>query len=698
MAGVLVLALTINVFAQNALHFTGVNATPENAIQLHWASKTNEVYEIDEANALIDTNTGRITWNKLYDDYPSQGTNTFWLDTGDYFSSSPPILRPKDSPMRFYRVVMTGTNTSGNNPTVAITFPANGAVLSSNATITVSASSSQVLVDTILYVDGQEMPESDDGSNFVINTCEWLNGPHTLFAVAKSQSKLEGLPNDSTVTYGRTASAYVNVAFSNLISGVSFSQPFFEPSLGQTQEVTANFAANCNWTLQIENVKSNIVRTVTGSGTSLKFDWDGTGDGEVGIPDGIYYYLISAQTNGALSQISEGGSGGSSGGSPPLPSFAVSSAASLDVSELWAMPIAGSGGAVPLAIYPPGFDTNNLTIFEASPLQMQALNRLAFVAAPNGTTKAGSGMSADDTSPAYSGPSGQAARFPYRPPINPVKNVLGTFGIAYEQYLPNGFSTAAPVTGWPYPLPTHVALDGYPVGTIFYLAPLREFKAVATRFSWALQSGDWKPAFIKANEQFSITDIEKSSLGGGSIFNNANIGMLMGHGSYATTVEDDNVKYTYFWVADSKHGVQYLRLSDFDFGGSNPTNGLKWMTIYACSMLNPTCYNSMNSNFKLPVNDNLHLLMGCSTMAYTSTKMGKLYGKYLAGSYFTPAQSVPNAWIDAGTNAFKNFSVTNAINFRVVGWPACFNDTLASPNAPDTGDGIMYNDVRVYSP
>lgn len=678
----LLLASAICTFAQNTLQFTGVNATPEKTIQLHWASNTNEVYEIDEADALVDTNTGSTTWNKLYDDYPAQGTNTFWLDDGDYANSSPPIVRPIDSPMRFYRVVMTGTNTSGDNPTVAITSPTSGTVLSGYATITVSASSDQVLVDTLLYVDGQEMPESDDGSNFVINTCEWLNGSHTLFAVAKSQSKLEGLPNDSSVTYGRTASAYVNVTFSNLISGVSFSQPFFQPSLGQTQIVAANFGANSDWTLQIEDVNSNVVRTVTGSGTSLTFNWDGTGDGGTSIPDGVYYYLISAQTNGFAPQslVEESG---------PV-SLSSTSLSGPQPTELFAVPTDGSGDPVPLAMYPQGFDTNGLTIFSASQAEIDSLY----------PADAESDVAVEDinVSPAYSGPSGQASRFPMRPPIMPTKNALGSFGICYEQYLPNGFTTAAPLTGWPYPLQTHVAIDGYPVGTIFYLAPLHTFKTVATRFSWALQNGDWKPSFIKANEQFSVTDIEKSSLGGSNLFNNASIGMLMGHGSYATTSEDDNVKYTYFWVADSTHGVKYLRLADFDFGGSDPTNGLKWMTIYACSMLNPTCYNSMDSNSKLPVNDNLHLLMGCSTVAYTSPKLGKLYGKYLAGSFFTPQQTVPNAWIDSGTNAYKNFNVTNAINFRIVGWPDCFNDTLTSPNYPDPNDGLMFNDVRVYTP
>jgi|SRR5665213_2463989 len=155
--------------SQNTLQFTSVNATPEKAIQLHWTSKTNEIYEIDYANALATNADGSTAWFPLIDDYPAhQGSNTFWLDTGNY-NLSPIIPPPKDAPMRFYRVVLTGTNTSGDNPSVAITYPTNGAVLSGDVTVTVSASSDQVLATVDLYVDGQKMWSSDDNSNFVIN-------------------------------------------------------------------------------------------------------------------------------------------------------------------------------------------------------------------------------------------------------------------------------------------------------------------------------------------------------------------------------------------------------------------------------------------------------------------------------------------------------------------------------------------------
>jgi hypothetical protein len=283
--------------AQNVLQFTSVNATPENSIQLHWASNTNEVYEIDYADSLIDTNTGSITWVKLYDDYPSHGTNTWITDAGNY-DTTPEITHPKNSPMRFYRVILTQDNDSSSNPNVAIVAPTNGATLFDTVTIQVSASSPEILSEVKLYIDGEEQNPSDDNSNFVINTCEYLNGAHTLFATAVSQSGLEGAANGGVISYGRTVSSYVNVTFNNLISEIGFSEPVFEPALGQTQQVTATFSANCDWTLNILDVNSNTVLTATGSGISMNYDWNGTGTGETNIPDGVYNYQITAQPNG----------------------------------------------------------------------------------------------------------------------------------------------------------------------------------------------------------------------------------------------------------------------------------------------------------------------------------------------------------------------------------------------------------------
>jgi Family of unknown function (DUF6345)/Bacterial Ig domain/FlgD Ig-like domain len=591
--------------------------------------------------------------------------------------------------MRFYRVVMTGTNT-GPNPTITITSPTNGATVSSNLTVTISASSDQLLVQTILYVDGQEMPPSDDGSNFVINTCEWWNGQHTLFAVAKSQSAFEGNPHDPQPTYGRTTSSYVNVTFNNLISEIAFSQPFFEPSLGQTQQVTANFAANCDWTLQIQDVNSNVVRTATGSGNSMEFDWDGMGDGETNIPDGVYHYVISAETNGEADEIVGGGSGGSGGGSPPSPDFAFA-----NTSELWTLSSEGDD-AVPLILYPPGFDTNDLTIFSATPSEISAA-RAPVSRASFSSMDRGGGFSPDGSGSLSS--SSQSATAPVRPPPKPVKGAVGTIDIAYEQYLPQGFDTThGPPTGWPYPVqPQYVAIDGTNATSGLYFDRIITAKTIGDNFSQAMKG--WKTVFDKGNDDVTYTDLKKTSLGGNSIFNNVNFGVLLGHGSYSTTAEDDNIKYSYFWLWNSHNdGIPNtavpMRFSDFDFGGSDPTNGLRWMTVIACNLLNQSDFNSMKNNSKLPINGNLHLLNGVAgAFPGFNDAIGTYYATNLLGG-----ATIRQAWVNAGITAYSKFNLGNVgtITFVTEGWPDCMDDQLLLYSSPDSGDTVQYQFAPVY--
>jgi len=438
---------------QTNLQFTAVAATDEKAIRLTWASTNGEVYEIDEADALIDTNTGSTIWKKLYDNYPSQGTNTFWLDTGNY-NIAPQILHPKNMPMRFYRILDLGADTTSDEPTVSITSPTNGSAVTGELTINVVASTDQpVLSGTKLYVDGQEMQMADSRTNYSdsstnyevdtysINTCEWGNGTHTLFATVECASGYGDAINASPVLLGHAVSVFVPITINNLVTRISFSQPFFDPSVGQTQQVSAVFAANANWTLNIVDAVSNVVLTTTGSGTSMQYNWDGTGTGGTNLPTGIYYYLISAQTNGLAPQslISEN-----------LSSASMSSPG-LQPMELFAVPTDGSGAPVPLAIYPQGFDINNLTIFSATQAEIDSLyseDSEPEVALNSGVSLATDSGGGDAASPNGSpAPSPQPAPpSPQRPPNGPAKGVTGIFGVAYQEYK-GGISLASPLNG-----------------------------------------------------------------------------------------------------------------------------------------------------------------------------------------------------------------------------------------------------------
>jgi hypothetical protein len=711
MAGALVLVLTTNVFAQTNLQFTGVSATDEGAIRLSWASTNHEIYAVQCADALIDTNTGSITWQTLYDNYPSQGTNTFWLDTGNYFFV-PPILHPKKMPMRFYRIVDEGADTTSDEPSVSITSPTNDTVVSGELTITVATSTDQATLSTKLYVDGQEMPMAVTSTNYAngstnyevdtytINTCEWGNGTHTLFASAECFSTPEGVNNGSQSLVGHAVSAFVPVTFNNLVTRISFSQPSFDPSSGQTQQVSAVFAANSDWTLNIVNIFSNIVRTATGSGTSMQFNWDGNGNGGTNLPAGVYYYYISAQTNGQAYQNegNDGDSGGGSGG-PPSPSFAsASTGGTANSAELFAIPADGSGAAVPFAIYPPGFDTNNLIIFEGSmadilPQRIPLSRTASFNAIDSGIGFA----SAEASSSGSTAASSQSAPpSPQRPPNNPIRGFVGTVGIAYQRYLSwtnvTGYAPTAPLNGV---LSQHVQLQNVGGNNPIYYHSMSSYQSEANNFIAATKQYGLNVTLNKVDDQLNINDLR----GSGTPFNNVNLGVLMLHGTYGTRLDyTAGICYQMYFPIGSGGGAQYLRMSEMNLGGAG-TNGLKWMAIMACFSLYHTDWQSMQSRGTYPYNGNLHLLLGCDTTEYSNPNLLAYWVKYMAfgtSTNYAP-MTIRSAWYQAATDAYfrshENYAISPLI-FAVAGNSACSEDMLQTNYSPS---GVwFYERTQVY--
>jgi len=649
-------------FCQTNLQFTTVTQTAEQAIQLSWASTNGEVYGVQYANALAGNPDGSTAWQTLYDNYPSQGTNTFVGDFGN-FDVQPAIPHPKNSPMRFYQIVDEGADTAAA-PFVTIASPASGGVLSGQITVLVVSTSSLPVLSTTLYVDGQQMNESDDGSNYVINTCEWLNGPHTLFAVATARSGMSGPSGSYPIYTGHAVSSYIPVTFSNLISEVAFSQPFFEPSLGETQEVTASFAASCDWTLQIQDQNSNVVRNASGSGTSVTFDWDGTGDGETNIADGVYYYVVSALTNS-----------GSFFGSSMVSRAGLSSASVVDDAlQWWATPSDGSGAAIPLALFP-FIDTNNFVIFQASrsdvqPQRIQSQRISSFGA-----------MSADSSdSSSYGGPSAQATTAPTRPVTAPVKNAAGTYGVAFFSWS-SSQTVAIPKNGITYPLPGVCHLDGYTSSGII-TGPIPEAPAFELNFVRTMSKNGWKIMYERDDSILHANDMRRSDkgYGGGELFTTANIGLFLDHGDYGTDPDyspgSSGSKQTYFRCSSDSGDNGWLRMCQIGFGGN-----LKWMGILACNSLNT--YSSMVNAGAIPLKTT-HMVCGASTIVAVGEDLGALWAKKMFGGVFSSPETVVNAWFDAGRTQYSygaNLSGSTYI-FRVAGYPECMNDTLKNNTAP----------------
>ncbi|HVU06954.1 MAG TPA: DUF6345 domain-containing protein [Verrucomicrobiae bacterium] len=658
-------AFTGQVFSQTNLQFTAVKATDEGAIQLYWSSQSNHLYEIDEADSLNpDTNTGTITWHQLYDQLPSQGTNTFYGDFGNYLVM-PNILHPKNVPMRFYRIVDLGADDLTNDePTISIVSPTNGFVATGNLTITVSPNTDQTgPVTTKLYVDGQEMWPSEDGSNYVINTCEWGNGTHVLFATVECLSSPEGPLGTSAALAGHGVSAFVPVAFSNLVTRISFSQPFFEPSLGQTQQVSAVFAANSDWTLQIKNNNGNVVRTVTGSGTNMVFNWDGNGEGGTNLPAGVYHYYVSAQTNGLAPQNLLGGSS----------SLAIASRN--NVTELWATPVNG-GDAAPLKISPPEFDTNNLIIFPASDSEMEN----ALFSSEDSFEI--SGFSPDDaiTPPSQNGPPA-----PLRPPTTPMDNPIGTFGVAFQNYAANGLAGYRPQLplGSQGPNIGQITMETYTAGNMPPFTPLHNATSAAN-FAFEMFKGSWHQGFYYANDQLTIGALRSS--GSGNPFNQVDIGLLALHGTYGASMDFDasGCKQMYFPIT-SGTSSQYIRMSEMNFGGSAPGVGLKWMALLACSSLHQVNWQSMQDQNIKPYNSNLHMILGADTEFELDENISQFWADYMLGdpnAKPTPRLPMPirEAWYQAASDAYhfptNQFHIISPMKFATVYDNNCVGDYL----------------------
>lgn len=678
------LLLGISAYAQP--QFTLIKATKEGAIQLHWQSKSNTLYRIDYANELVDVNNGVMEWKTLYTHYPSHGTNTFIADGGNY-DFSPEVPHPKFSPMRFYRLYSLGTN-DGVNPTISILSPTNGAVLSGEVLVTVDAGSSENLTEVQLFVDGEEVWPSDNDTNFVINTCEWDNGPHVLFAVAKSASGFVGLPYGPSITRGSAVSAYVNVTFDNLITRWDFSRPFFAPENAETQTVTAVFAANVNWNLEIQDKSSNAVRTATGSGTSMSWDFDGRDQNGQLLTPSLYWYVLTAHTNGqAFFNGSSGGSGGS-GGPPVLNSFSSFERLFEDwypTSPQEAMLAGLTSYFLPSPPHPPvridGKWFNWEEVFGPQALrevQISLQTQEKFLAALEsfGSVELGPSGAA-----AASSTASQNTKGPQRKPKQRHIGVKGNFGILYQDY-PDG-PNCPPPRKLLFPRP-YVKLDGQPQGTLLNLSPLPDASDFANAFITGMRNTGYTNKFSKGGGQWSASDLT----GNNALINSVNFAIVSAHGSYAEDAENpDGILHTYIWLADGS----YARLGDMRLGAG--PNALRWATFYTCNTLrseNIASYNN-HSMLNLIMDDNLHLLLGAQTIISGNPNTAKYYAENLKNE-----MTIPNAWYEALRRAIQIApNKPNGIRTaRVLGHQPCFTDKLMDWSYPD--QGISSQSVQVY--
>jgi hypothetical protein len=659
------------------LKFTSIRATDERAIQLRWQSESNAVYRVDYAPQL----SGAIVWNPLVDLFPSQGTNTTFLDTGQYWTE-PLLPHPKDDTQRFYRVVKVGTNTL-SPPIVTITNLASGTNLSGEVAIGVHVVTTNAIAFVDFFVDGEEVESgsADDNGNgsYVINTTEWPNGPHVIFVVAETSSGTATTGEfQSTEQSGAGTSAVMPVTFDNYISKWYFSLAGFDSSLGETQHITAQFISYSSWTLQIVDEFDTTVRNASGTGSSMAFAWDGNDDSGFPTANDTYDFILTANQTTAPQSLSA------------LSSASAAYANPESSTELLAMPADGSGSPVPLVLYPPGMDTNGLTIFEGSLADF--LPRSTFSA---DAVSVASG--ADSPTPLYSGTS-QSTRRPHRPPPKRIKGTPGKLGVAWQGDHPNtgGFSPPRNLTGNIQLSPNYILPYG----------PIANAGSIAKKFESTMNKYKWKTAFNYGNDQVSAALLRKPFFGGSNLFNCCNIGLYVGHGirganqDFLATATPSLQTYTPIYRT-GVNAYDWVRMSEFDFGGG-PV-GLRWMGIYACNMLFYDNAQDMYNKGVLPMNPNLHALLAAETAVFMYPEFGRLWANYMNGVEDGVKHAVIDSWNLASRKAL---TATNAVpqgySLPVIMtsayWPDCFNDKLLSytDNGSDDPSEILFRRVQVW--
>lgn len=656
--------------------FTEVKATSGGAIQLKWNSVSNALYTFEYATGVINAGT---VWHTLYENYPSLGTNSFWTDAGN--SHVPTIIpHPADDAMRYYRAVQTATNDLASAPVVTVDSPANNSTVTGYATISVGVTSSLTVNSLRLFVDGEEVGYQDDtATNFVINTCQFGNGVHKIHVVAENSSGSEttGTASDVVENYG--VSPAITVTFDNFVTDFRGKLRRQDPALYETNRFTAKFASYADWTLSITNQSGVAVRTVTGSGSSMDYTWDGTDDNSLTPASGGYGVVLSASTSSSsMMQMQQS-----------LPFAMQDAIANGESTFLIEQPPLPPG----LEYVSPQNELSKTSFIEmAIPTEYFALaydipqaSRLNFASFGGGMTLSATGDS---------GSGGQTTV------LHPMPSLwfayIGTVGIVYQGNHPDNVAYGLdkrPSNGLLGRVTLNVTPGSY--------GPLKTAKKIEFGFSKYMDDAGYRLKFSKGDSDVHAADLRKASKGGSNIFNNVDIGLLIGHGTYGSgtspadyTIAGSGPKQSYYPVYTGGTGYDWVRFSEFDFGKAG-AGGLKWMCMLTCNNMVNSVFQDCYNKEVLPINDNLHLLCGAKTSVYITSNFGLKYAAYLTG-FHTDRVGIKDAWFAAG-HASQGINPAVSVTFRVAGWPACFGDDLVNYSAPDSGNpaDITFVDEKV---
>ncbi|MCU0783519.1 MAG: DUF6345 domain-containing protein [Verrucomicrobia bacterium] len=652
------------------LQFTDIRAKELGNIQLYWQSDTNALYRIECTSELPDT----TVWRVLYDWYPSHGGNTLWMDAGNGMTT-PEILPPRQDPMRFYRLVQIGTNTPSDLPQVAIVSPTNNSLVTGDISVGISVVSTSSIDGIRWFVDGAEHNRASghSTSNSPLNTCQWANGQHLLFATVENDTggeTTDPADQNGNPRFSVAVTPYHYLNFSNFISDFRASSVFVSPQNSETQTFTAKFEGYSIWTLAfVEFLSSNVVRTVTGTNTTMRFDWDGT-DGTNALPNGIYRVFLHAQETAGQDFASQSGE-------PTAPFGAL----------YWEED--RESGDMVYYVKPPPLPPELEKESAPRPL-MQIRIPTQSISENNMSTSSGSETAFE---PEDGG--GDRSQTTELQPPRIINLFGGSFGVVYQGHHPGvGGPFAAPPNGHG----GNVQLPGY---TGPY-PRLNTPSIIAENFSFRIQRGGVRKGFILGNDDVTGNMLRAPLYGGSEIFEQVNIGLIIGHDVYGVsgdfTIAANGPRTSYYPIYHTGGtGYDWVQLSACIFGrGAN----LRWMGHLSCNNLQPDVYDDMYNKLALPIGDNLHFFMGASTVSFMVADFGTIFADSIAIGGNAPIMSIKDGWFYAGhqTQIGKNNPNGRTVRFRVAGWGDTFGDTLyeyVDPNSGDPSD-ITYVEEQIY--
>lgn len=86
---------------------------------------------------------------------------------------------------------------------------------------------------------------------------------------------------------------YGSLVLKNVLIDKQYISPLISPGENDSVSFTAEMSEPGNWELKIVNSRNELIRNVHGSTNTIVFDWDGTNNSSIAVPDGVYQFIVT---------------------------------------------------------------------------------------------------------------------------------------------------------------------------------------------------------------------------------------------------------------------------------------------------------------------------------------------------------------------------------------------------------------------